>query len=67
VERVKCWWCGVEPIDFVEITSFGDREPRYLPNWPGADHEHAETPPSPAQLEDPGHRALMRLRSQALD
>jgi hypothetical protein len=60
---VHCWWCGVEPDSLMEITRFGLAEQEYLPNWPPAtDHQHAERPPMPGQLEQAGHEALMRIR-----
>lgn len=64
---MRCWYCGVGPDAVFEITDFQDIEPRYLPNWPRAatDHEHAERPPSPAQLEQAGHEVLLQVRRQA--
>lgn len=62
---MRCWFCGVEPLDVFEVTALGDAEPRFLANWPAGNHEHAERPPSPAQLEAAGHEALMRIRRQA--
>ncbi len=56
-----CWWCGAEADDVVQVHQFG-RPVRAIPNWPFAtDHQHAEDPPSPAQLERAGHAALMRI------
>lgn len=66
---MRCWYCGVEPDRLFEVTQINQAEPEYLPAWPGpgpADHEHAERPPSPYELVDAGHRALMRLRGEAL-
>jgi hypothetical protein len=63
---MRCWWCGVEPWDLHEITTMSDRGPRYLYGWPtGGDHEHAEHKPTPGQLEQAGHEALMRIRGAA--
>lgn len=62
---MRCWACGVEPAHLFEITTLGDAQPRYLPQWPPGDHEHAERQPSPDQLEQAGHEALMRIRRAA--
>jgi hypothetical protein len=49
----------------VETTTFRDAEPQYLANWPrGGDHEHAERQPTAAQMEQAGHKALMRIQAQ---
>jgi hypothetical protein len=64
-ERVMCWWCGVEPDSVDEIMQFGGQVIALIPDWPAGDHVHAERAPSPAQLQDAGHRALMRLRDEA--
>lgn len=60
---VRCWWCGIEPDSLIDVTRLGRAEPEYLPNWPPGDHEHAGRPPTPGQLEQAGHEALMRIRS----
>jgi hypothetical protein len=63
---VRCWQCGVEPEALYETTTLSDPAPTYLANWPRVgDHEHAEQPPTPGQLEQAGHEALMRIRKQA--
>jgi hypothetical protein len=51
---VRCWWCGVEPDDVLEITTLGDETRRYLPVWPPGDHDHAESPPTPGELLERG-------------
>jgi hypothetical protein len=35
--------------------------------WPASTdgHQHAEVPPTPGQLEQAGHEALMRIRREA--
>lgn len=60
---VRCWWCGVEPDSLIDITRLDQAEPAYIPNWPPSttDHAHAEHPPTPGQLEQAGHEALMRV------
>jgi hypothetical protein len=63
---VRCWWCGIEP-ELVEITSLQSAEPEYVVGkWPmpGGDHQHAERPPTPGQLEQAGHEALMRIQRE---
>jgi hypothetical protein len=60
---VKCWSCGVEPVELHDVQTLGDPEPVYLPIWPhGGDHEHAERPPTPGELEQAGHEALRRIQ-----
>lgn len=55
----RCWWCGVEPLDRREITTFGDIEPVYLLNWPkNTDHRHRETVPGPFELLEDGRLNL---------
>lgn len=58
---MRCWYCGVEPDQLIEVTTFGDVEPRYMANWPAGDHEHSETPPSPGELLAAGARSFDRL------
>lgn len=60
---MKCWQCGVEPLETHEVTTLTDAQPRHIPGrWPPGDHEHAVDPPTPGQLEQAGHEALMRIR-----
>lgn len=62
---MRCWQCGVEPMEVYETTTFFDPKPTYAPGrWPKGDHEHAEHPPSPGQLEQAGHEALSRLQRE---
>jgi hypothetical protein len=63
---MRCWSCGVEP-EMVDVSTVTDAQPRYISGrWPtGDDHEHAERPPTPGQLEQAGHEALMRIRGAA--
>lgn len=59
---LRCWRCGVEPTDTVEVTNLSDPEPKYLPaRWPDGDHEHEVNPPTPQQLVDAGSAALARV------
>lgn len=62
---MQCWWCGVEPDDIHEITSFGEATLDRIPVWPESDHVHAAQPPTPSQLEHDAHQALMRIRHAA--
>jgi hypothetical protein len=63
---MKCWMCGVEPTGLAEITALNEVMPRFLPTgWPPGDHEHAVQPPTPGELEQAGHEALMRIRQAA--
>lgn len=64
---MRCWLCGAEP-ELVEVTRAESAEPECVPGrWPapGVDHQHAVTPPTPGQLEQAGHEALMRIRHAA--
>lgn len=64
---MRCWLCDAEPVRLLEITTLGEREPRYMPLWPRSDdHAHADRPPTPSELEQAGHEALMRIRGDAL-
>jgi hypothetical protein len=57
-----CWWCGAEAEVF-ELQAFGGRVDRFLGAWPPAtDHEHAERPPTPGELQQAGHEALTRIQ-----
>jgi hypothetical protein len=58
---VRCWWCGVAPTEVLEITQLGDAEPRYWPNWPAGDHDHAARPPSPGELLAAGAARFDRI------
>jgi hypothetical protein len=67
---VRCWQCGVEPLSIVDTTTLGSPFATYTPGrWPPSidGHEHAETPPTPGQLEQAGHAALMKIRNLASD
>jgi hypothetical protein len=64
---VRCWICGAEPAHLIDVTTFGDIEPQYIPRWPApTDHAHAERPPTPGELEQAGHEALLRIRAEGL-
>lgn len=56
----RCWYCGVEPDEVFDDSRLGSAESRYI-SWPAGDHPHAEAPPSPGQLAQAGHEALMRI------
>lgn len=63
---MKCWICDAEP-NYVDTRTFGDPGPVLTPaGWPpSADgHPCAERPPTPAQLEQAGHEALIRIQTQ---
>ena len=50
--ELRCWQCGIEPDEVVEVTTFQDLpERRYLPaSWPEGDHQHEVTAPTPGEL-----------------
>jgi hypothetical protein len=59
---MRCWQCGAEPLEVFDVTTLGDAEPRYMPGrWPPGDHEHAVTPPTPAEIAAAGDAALARI------
>ena len=59
---MRCWLCGVEPLETIDVTALGEAQPRYLPGrWPPGDHEHAVEAPTPGQLEQAGHESLSRI------
>lgn len=58
---MRCWWCGVEPSGVIDITRFGDVEPRTFPVWPAGDHDHAEKPPTPGELLAAGAKRFDRI------
>lgn len=62
---MKCWICGVEPLEVYETTALGSAQPTFIPGrWPEGDHVHAERPPTPAELEAAGDRALRVIHEQ---
>lgn len=61
---VRCWWCGTEPYSLIAVPRSAQSGPqRYRAGeWPSAgDHQHAERPPTPGQIEQAGREALMRI------
>jgi hypothetical protein len=59
---MRCWQCGVEPDEVLEVTRMGDAEPSFLPGrWPPGDHPHAERPPTPAELSAAGDAVMARM------
>lgn len=61
---MRCWQCGIESLEVFETTTLSDLQPTYIEGrWPAGDHEHAERPPTPTELEHAGHEALMRIRT----
>lgn len=63
----RCWQCGIE-AEPIEVTTFGDPEPRYIPlfrPWE-ADHEHSVNPPTPEELIERGYRSLNRIMKEWL-
>jgi hypothetical protein len=60
--------CGVEPTGLADVTTYGDREPRYLPTgWPAGHHEHAIDPPTPERLANDGIAAIERMLKTAAE
>ncbi len=64
---MRCWQCGVEPLETFDVSTMESAQPVEIAGrWPAGDHEHAERPPTTAELEQAGHVALQRIRHQAL-
>lgn len=64
---IRCWQCGAEPLETFDISTVDSATVREIPGrWPPGDHEHAERAPTPAELEQAGHRALTRIRDEAM-
>lgn len=62
---MRCWQCGVEPLGAIEVTTFGEAQPRYVADlWPPGDHEHAGNPPTPSELLARGDAALARVLAE---
>lgn len=64
---MRCWLCDAEP-ELVDVSTVTDAQPRYIAGRrPSAEdgHQHAERPPTPGELEQAGHDALMRIRRAA--
>jgi hypothetical protein len=63
---VRCWLCGVVPLSEIDTSTLGSAfSTSVAGRWPAGDHEHAERPPTPAELEQAGHEALIRIRNAA--
>ena len=65
---MRCWLCGAEPLETFEVSTLSDAQPRYVPGrWPAAEdgHTHAVRQPTPGELEQAGHDALMRIIREA--
>lgn len=61
-DYLTCWWCGESPLAVHEVVSMESVNPIAIVQWCSpADHEHALTPPTPEQMEQAGHDALMRI------
>ncbi len=54
---VRCWQCGVEAEGANLVEGVG-----LVPYWLSTDHEHAELPPTPEQLQAAGAAALARIQ-----
>lgn len=66
--ELRCWQCGVEPLDVIEDRRLGQAEPTYIPGrWPAADHTHEVAPPTPEELVERGQASLDRIRWALLD
>jgi hypothetical protein len=64
---MRCWQCGVEPLETFDVGTLDSPTVREIPGrWPPGDHEHAERPPTAAELERAGHNALMRIRAEVM-
>lgn len=67
-DAVRCWQCGVEPLDVHDTATFGNPEPRYVPGrWPPGDHQHDVRPPTPGELAERGERVAARILAIAAE
>lgn len=65
---MRCWQCGVEPLNVINTTGLGDPEPTYMPGyWPPGDHQHAVQPPTPGELAEQGDRVAARILAIAAE
>lgn len=56
---MKCWWCGVEPVEVHEVRVIEQADPvRLIPEWPRGDHPHSERPPTADELGAEAYRLL---------
>ena len=56
---MRCWWCGVEPVEVYDVHVMERAEPvRQIPHWPGGDHAHSEHPPTADEMADAAQRLL---------
>lgn len=62
---LRCWWCGAEPVDVLELHAFGSDTTIRRPTWTPGDHRHALIPPTPEELVADGHRVLRRILEDA--
>jgi len=64
---IRCWQCGVEPHETFDVSTMESATVTEIAGrWPSGDHEHAQRPPTPAELEQAGHQALIRIRTEAM-
>jgi len=58
VDSPRCWWCGVEPADETDVRFLGGTV-EVIYTWPGGDHPHRISPPTPEQLQEEAYRLLV--------
>lgn len=58
---MKCWWCGVEPIEVFDIHVMDQAGVvRQVPHWPDGDHPHSEHHPTADRLAEDAYALLVR-------
>jgi len=59
---MRCWLCGVEPLDVVDVSTLGDPRPGFVAaRWPAGDHPHVVDAPTPEALLLAGTAAYARV------
>lgn len=63
MSEIRCWQCGAEPLELIDVSALGNSEPQYPPGqWSSAtDHQHSHIEPTPGQLLADGARAFDRV------
>lgn len=61
---LRCWQCGVEPLDVIESRRLNGTVDVLPGQWPPGDHQHAVEPPTPGQLLAEGAAITDRIMKE---
>lgn len=63
---MRCWLCGAEPLEVHSVVGMESPNPVIIfVRWPeNGDHEHADRPPTPDELIESGHVALLNIQAE---